>query len=121
MFQFPFMNSWKRNGLVEWFDTKKGYGFINGTDGEKYFVHHSRIVGNNNNNTKFKYLLKGEHVEFDVKGYHKKSENSKYVAANVTGFETHILHCNQAVINKLKNKTNRLNNEEWTIVDENDK
>lgn len=119
MFQFPFMNSWKRNGIVEWFDTKKGYGFINGTDGEKYFVHHSRIVSNKDNN-KFKYLIKGEHVEFDVKGYFNKTEKSKYVASNITGFETYILKCNQTIQNKPNINKNVNNNEEWTILDEND-
>ena len=113
MFQFPFMNSWKRNGFVEWFDTKKGYGFIKGTDGEKYFVHHSRIISNKD--IKFKYLLKGEHVEFDVKGYHKKSETAKYVATNIIGFETYILKCNQT-----ENKIKKIN-EEWTVIDKNEK
>ncbi len=110
MFQFPFMNSWKRNGIVEWFDTKKGVGFISGTDGEKYFVHHSRI---NAENCKFKYLKKGEHVEFDVKGYFKRGDNTKYVASNVTGFETYILDCISSQTKKPKN----INKEVWTLVD----
>ena len=117
MFQFPFMNAWKRNGIVEWFDTKKGYGFIKGTDGEKYFVHHSRISDTTNkNNNKFKFLIKGEHVEFDVKGYFNKTDKSKYVASNVTGFETYILKCFQT-----NNNNKNIINEEWTIVNEDGK
>lgn len=115
MFNFPLMNSWKRNGIVEWFDTKKGFGFINGTDGKKYFVHHSRI---NSENSKFKYLKKGEHVEFDVKGYYKSGPNNKYVASNVTGYEYYILDCITSQMKKIKKNTTFLN-EEWTLVDEN--
>ena len=31
------------NGTVKWFDTRKGYGFIVGDDGQDYFVHYSQI------------------------------------------------------------------------------
>ncbi len=30
-------------GSVKWFDRKKGFGFIEGEDGQDYFVHHSAI------------------------------------------------------------------------------
>ncbi len=30
-------------GTVKWFNTKKGYGFINGDDGEDYFVHNTSL------------------------------------------------------------------------------
>ena len=30
-------------GTVKWFNSKKGYGFINGDDGEDYFVHHTAL------------------------------------------------------------------------------
>ncbi|MBI4448207.1 cold shock domain-containing protein [Candidatus Woesearchaeota archaeon] len=30
-------------GTVKWFNIKKGYGFVEGDDGEEYFVHHSAL------------------------------------------------------------------------------
>ena len=44
------------NGIVKWFDEKKGYGFIEQEDGPDVFVHHSGI-----NAVGFKTLNEGEH------------------------------------------------------------
>ncbi len=30
-------------GIVKWFNRKKGYGFIQGDDGQDYFLHHTAI------------------------------------------------------------------------------
>jgi CspA family cold shock protein len=48
-------------GTVKWFDTKKGYGFIEQIDGDDVFVHYSGILGDG-----FKSLRAGEAVEFQV-------------------------------------------------------
>lgn len=48
-------------GTVKWFSTEKGYGFIERSDGDDVFVHHSDIQG-----TGFKDLNEGEEVEFDL-------------------------------------------------------
>lgn len=49
-------------GVVKWFDTEKGYGFISANDGKDVFVHHSQVKEKNNN----KDLHEGESVTFDI-------------------------------------------------------
>lgn len=48
-------------GRVKWFDEKKGFGFIERTDGNDVFVHFKAITG-----TGFKTLTEGQEVEFEV-------------------------------------------------------
>ncbi len=50
-----------KNGIVKWFDVKKGFGFIQQEDGSDVFVHYSNISGDG-----FKVLEDGENVEFEV-------------------------------------------------------
>jgi CspA family cold shock protein len=49
------------NGIVKWFNEKKGYGFIRQDDGQEVFVHHSGI-----NATGFRTLQEGARVTFEV-------------------------------------------------------
>lgn len=49
------------NGIVKWFDEKKGYGFITVEDGKDAFVHHSNIMGEG-----FKTLAEGQKVTLEV-------------------------------------------------------
>ena len=49
------------NGIVKWFNEKKGYCFIEREDGPDVFVHHSGI-----NAVGFKTLNEGERVRFDI-------------------------------------------------------
>ena len=49
------------NGIVKWFNERKGYGFIEQDEGPDVFVHHSGI-----NASGFKSLIDGGRVTFDV-------------------------------------------------------
>ena len=48
-------------GIVKWFDNKKGYGFIKREEGDDVFVHYSAIAGEG-----FKTLQQDEKVDFEV-------------------------------------------------------
>ena len=49
------------NGIVKWFNERKGYGFIEQEEGPDVFVHHSGI-----NATGFRSLNEGDRVTFDI-------------------------------------------------------
>jgi cold shock protein len=61
-------------GVVKWFDTKKGYGFIEQPGAEDVFVHYSGIQGEG-----FKSLRAGEEVEFEVASGPKGVQATKVV------------------------------------------
>ena len=49
------------NGVVKWFNEKKGYGFIEQEDGPDVFVHHSGISAEG-----FRSLKEGDQVTFEI-------------------------------------------------------
>ena len=49
------------NGTVKWFDSTKGFGFIEQESGPDVFVHHNGIAGSG-----YKSLDEGAKVTFDV-------------------------------------------------------
>jgi CspA family cold shock protein len=48
-------------GIVKWFNDRKGYGFISQEDGNDVFVHFSSIEA-----TGYKTLAEGDKVDFDI-------------------------------------------------------
>lgn len=52
----------KTTGIVKWFDTERGYGFISCNEGEDIFVHHSQVKEKGSE----KDLHENESVTFDV-------------------------------------------------------
>jgi CspA family cold shock protein len=49
------------NGIVKWFNDRKGFGFIEQENGPDVFVHHSGI-----NADGFKSLDEGDQVTFEI-------------------------------------------------------
>ena len=54
------------NVIVKWFNSSKGYGFIEQEDCPYFFIHHSGI-----NASGFKKLDEGDRVTFDIEQGHK--------------------------------------------------
>jgi CspA family cold shock protein len=48
-------------GVVKWFNSSKGYGFIKADDGQEVFVHHTSIQMSG-----FRNLAEGQRVEFEI-------------------------------------------------------
>jgi len=48
-------------GVVKWFSSQKGYGFVSQENGPDVFVHHSAIQGEGD-----KSLEENQKVEFDI-------------------------------------------------------
>jgi CspA family cold shock protein len=63
-------------GFVKWFDTKKGYGFIEQPGREDVFVHYSGIEGDG-----FRSLRAGEEVEFEISVGPKGAQATRVVKA----------------------------------------
>ncbi|GAB4278871.1 MAG: cold-shock protein [Coriobacteriia bacterium] len=62
-------------GTVKWFNSEKGYGFIEREDGDDVFVHFSAIQEEG-----FKTLEEGQRVSFEI----TTADNGKTQASNVT-------------------------------------
>lgn len=74
-------------GKVQWFDKKKGYGFVKIVDPESdyhntdVFVHYTSIVCESD----FKILYPGETVSMNVEKNSDGGEGKEFVTSNVTG------------------------------------
>ena len=76
------------NGMVKWFDEKKGFGFITSLkNNDDIFVHHSGLRPQTDNC--WKTLIQGEYVQFQI----TPSKNGKIQAAEVKGIQGGKLLC----------------------------
>lgn len=50
-----------KQGIVKWFNSEKGFGFISGDDGIDVFVHYTNIVGEGH-----KSLIENQRVAYNV-------------------------------------------------------
>ena len=62
-------------GTVKWFNSSKGYGFIEREEGEDVFVHYSAIEGDG-----FRNLEEGQRVEFTIEQGDKGPQAAQVVA-----------------------------------------
>jgi cold shock CspA family protein len=71
-------------GSVNWFDTRKGYGFIRILNGEhvnkEIFIHQTNIMSDN-----YRVLFPGEYVSLDVLNNENSDETRRYQCQNVRG------------------------------------
>ena len=69
------------NGRVQWFNKRRGYGFIKVLSDDEYndkdlFCHYSNI-----NTTNYKTLFPGEYVSFNI----LKNDDGREICINITG------------------------------------
>lgn len=57
-------------GIVKWFNARKGYGFIKGDDGTEYFVHYSGLDGG-------KFVRENDRVSFEPADTEKGKQAQK--------------------------------------------
>ena len=68
-----------KTGIVKWFNSAKGYGFITPDDGgDDCFVHVTAIQASG-----FKQLIEDQRVQFDM----QEGRNGKLVACNIAIIE----------------------------------
>lgn len=66
----------KQTGTVKWFNSRKGYGFIEIAEGKDVFVHHSNIQMDG-----YRTLKEGQAVDFEVQQGEKGPEAINVVPA----------------------------------------
>lgn len=64
------------NGTVKWFDSRKGFGFIDSEEGNDVFVHFSAIKADSD---EYKSLNDGDKVTFEVSEGEKGPQASEVV------------------------------------------
>jgi CspA family cold shock protein len=68
----------RETGTVKWFNSSKGYGFIERQEGDDVFVHFTSIRDDGG----FRTLEEGQHVEFSVTQGQKGPQADDVIVAN---------------------------------------
>ena len=63
-------------GTVKWFNSRKGYGFINSEEGTDIFVHYTALKGRDE---EYKTLNENDKVEFEIVEGQKGPQASEVV------------------------------------------
>ena len=63
-------------GTVKWFNSRKGFGFINSEDGDDVFVHYTALAGGDD---EYKTLNENDKVEFEITEGQKGPQASNVV------------------------------------------
>jgi len=67
----------RETGTVKWFNSTKGYGFIEREQGEDIFIHYSAIRGEG-----YRSLEEGQQVEFTVTQGNKGPQAQDVIVVN---------------------------------------
>ena len=100
-------------GVVDWFNVRKGYGFIiNLDDDNRFFCHRTAITGDG-----YIRLFPGEFVSFETENL----DDGKVQCKEVTGVNGRNLLCqNQQYTYKVYPRRNRVNRQDINDEDIND-
>jgi len=86
-------------GIVKWFNSKTGYGFITilGNDSRDIFVHYSNVKVDG---LQYTYLVQGEYIEFDLVETGVENDKHTHHAVNISGIKGGPILCQTRFTNK---------------------
>jgi cold shock CspA family protein len=86
-------------GIVKWFNSKTGYGFITvlGDETRDIFVHFSNVKVEG---LEYTYLVQGEYIEFDLVETGADNEKHTHHAVNITGIQGGPILCQTRFVNR---------------------
>jgi cold shock CspA family protein len=91
-------------GIVKWFNSKTGYGFITiigGDDSRDIFVHYSNVKVDG---LQYTYLVQGEYVEFDLVETGADNDKHTHHAVNISGIKGGPILCKTRNMNRYQEK-----------------